>query len=200
MSRSMCPQTSGKFRAYEEKSGRCSPTCSRMPLMPRRKRAAFDCERPRRQTKWRRGFVRIAIADRGHGISSDTKHNIFLPFFTTKERRGYRTWSVGDQEHGRKARWTDCVSLDPGARHSVCCDFSTAHVAATAAAVSTRCSISINRMWAMTICDFYSLATNRGSFPGSRAGRSWSSDSDGKYKARVLVVDDEEELIAESVA
>ena len=51
----------------------------------------------------------------------------------------------------------------------------------------------------MTICDFYSLATNRGSFPGSRAGRSWSSDSDGKYKARVLVVDDEE-LIAESVA
>jgi len=44
----------------------------------------------------------------------------------------------------------------------------------------------------MTVCDFYSLATNRGSFPGSRAGRSWSSDSDGKYKARVLVVDDEE--------
>jgi CheY-like chemotaxis protein len=51
----------------------------------------------------------------------------------------------------------------------------------------------------MTVCDFYSLATNRGSFPGSRAGRSWSSDSDGKYMARVLVVDDEE-LIAESVA
>jgi CheY-like chemotaxis protein len=51
----------------------------------------------------------------------------------------------------------------------------------------------------MTIGDFYSLATNRGSFPGSRTGRSWSGESDGKYKARVLVVDDEQ-LIAESVA
>ncbi len=51
----------------------------------------------------------------------------------------------------------------------------------------------------MTLCEIYSLATNRGSFPGSRAGRSWSGERDGKYKARVLVVDDEE-LIAESVA
>ncbi len=51
----------------------------------------------------------------------------------------------------------------------------------------------------MTICDIYSLGTNRGSFPGSRAARSWSGESDRKYKARVLVVDDEE-LIAESVA
>jgi signal transduction histidine kinase len=33
-------------------------------------------------------FVRIAIADRGHGISSDTRHNIFLPFFTTKKDVG----------------------------------------------------------------------------------------------------------------
>jgi signal transduction histidine kinase len=33
-------------------------------------------------------FVRIAIADRGHGISSDTKQHIFLPFFTTKKDVG----------------------------------------------------------------------------------------------------------------
>ena len=53
-------------------------------------------------------FVRIAIADRGHGISSDTKHNIFLPFFTTKKDVGtglglWVTKSMVEKHGGRIA-------------------------------------------------------------------------------------------------
>ena len=32
--------------------------------------------------------VRIAVADTGHGIARETKHSIFLPFFTTKKDVG----------------------------------------------------------------------------------------------------------------
>jgi len=53
-------------------------------------------------------FVRIAIADRGHGISSDTRHNIFLPFFTTKKDVGtglglWVTKSMVEKHGGRIA-------------------------------------------------------------------------------------------------
>lgn len=51
----------------------------------------------------------------------------------------------------------------------------------------------------MMTCQIFTLATNRGGFPSSRPGRSWAGDAHGQYKAKVLVVDDEE-LIAESVA
>ncbi len=47
--------------------------------------------------------------------------------------------------------------------------------------------------------DVYVLSSDGRVFPHSAPGNRWSSENDGKYKPRILVVDDEE-LIAESVA
>ena len=69
-------------------------------------------------------FIRIAIADCGQGISSETKQNIFLPFFTTKKDVGTGLGLWVTKEHGRKTRRTNRVSLGRGKGYGVCCDVS----------------------------------------------------------------------------
>ena len=87
--------------------------------------AMSSCPAPERQllvsTEMDEGFVRVSIADRGHGIAHEHADRIFQPFFTTKEQglgmglaicrnivttHGGRLWAADNDGGGTKFHFT----------------------------------------------------------------------------------------------
>src|SRR3979409_2653631 len=73
--------------------------------------------RIRRTTDWiKGGGLCIAVADSGGGMSAETRHRLFEPFYTTKEGTGFRLgfWVCADIV-GKYGGWISMRSNDvPG--------------------------------------------------------------------------------------